>query len=99
MIDPFRIKSKLGSDNYLKLMIKVWIRNGSMDIFVKERVKWLYEFVLMGSTKDRITYNQLNITRWMSNFCRILRDENCQKIRDDMLDYLIALFDDSSGFS
>ena len=28
-------------------------RGGSMDIFVKERVKWPHEFVLAGSTKDR----------------------------------------------
>ena len=74
-------------------------RGGSMDIFVKERVKWPHEFVLAGSTKDRITYNQLNITQWMSGFCRILRDENCQKSKDHMLDYLIALLDDSNDFS
>ena len=86
-------------------MLKVRIRNinhsrgGSMDIFVKKRVKWPHEFVLGGSTKDRITYNQLNITQWMSGFCRILKDENCQKIRDHMLDYLIALLDDSNDFS
>ena len=55
-------------------------RGGSMDIFVKERVKWPHKFVLEGSTKDRITYNQLNITQWTSGFCRILRDENCQKL-------------------
>ena len=74
-------------------------RGGSMDIFVKERVKWPHEFVLAGSTNHRITYNQLNITRWMSDFCRILRDENCHKVRDHMLDYLIALLDDSNDFS
>ena len=49
---------------------------GSMDIFVKERVKWPHEFVLEGSNKDRITHNQLNITQWMSGFCRILADDN-----------------------
>ena len=70
-----------------------------MDTFVKERVKWSHEFVLAGSTKDRITYNQLNITQWMSGFCRILRDESCQKIKDHMLYYLIALLDDSKAFS
>ena len=73
-------------------------RGGSMDIFVKERVKWPHEFVMAGSTKDRITYNQLNIPQWMSGFCRILRDENCQKTSNDMLDYLIALLDDSITF-
>ena len=74
-------------------------RGGSMDIFVNERVKWPHEFVLAGSTKDRITYNQLNIAQWISGFCRILRDENSQKIRDHMLDYLIVLLDDSNDFS
>ena len=69
-----------------------------MDIFVKERVKWPHEFVLAHSTKDRITYNQL-ITQWVSGFCRILRDEKCQEIKDHMLDYLIALLDDSNDFS
>ena len=73
-------------------------RGGAMDIFVKARVKWPHEFVLAGSTKDRITYNQLNVTQWMSGFCRILRDKNCQNIRDHMLDYLIALLDDSNDF-
>ena len=53
---------------------KVLIRNlkvregGSVDIYVKERVKWPHEFVLAGNTKDRITYNQLNITQWMAGF-------------------------------
>ena len=70
-----------------------------MDTFVKERVKWPHEFVLAGSTKDRITYNQLNITQWMSGFCSILSNENCQKIRNHMFDYLIALLDDSNDLS
>ena len=106
MIDPFRIKSKPRSDNcQIKGTDPKYKsqRGGSIDIFVKERVKWPHEFVLAGSTKGRITYNQLNNTQWMSGFCRILRDENCQKIRDHMLDYLIKLFssilDDSNDFS
>ena len=82
MIGPFRTRLKLGSDNCQILTQKVRIRNtsrsvgGSMDISVKERVKWPHEFALAGSTKNRITYNQLNITQWMSGFCRILRDES-----------------------
>ena len=63
---------------------KVRIRNlkvkegESVDIYVKERVKWPQEFVLAGNTKDRITYNQLNITQLMAGFCRIMREETCQ---------------------
>ena len=72
---------------------------GSVDIFVKERVKWPHEYVLAGNTKDRITYNQLNITQFMAGFCRIMKEENCQITKDHMLDYLIALLDDSNDFS
>ena len=34
----------------------------------------------------------------MAGFCSILRDENCQKTNNHMLDYLIDL-DDSNDFS
>ena len=74
-------------------------RGGSVDIYVKEKVKWPHEYVLAGSTKDRVTYNQLNITQFMAGFCRIMREESCQITRDHMLDYLISLLDDSNDFS
>ena len=41
-------------------------RGGSVDIYVKERVKRPHELVLAGNTEDRITYNQLNITQLMA---------------------------------
>ena len=63
-------------------------RGGSVDIYVKEKIKWPY--VLAGNTKDRVTYNQLNITQFMAGFCRIMREESCQKMKDHMLDYLIS---------
>ena len=58
-----------------------------------------HEFVLAGYTKDRVTYNQLNITQWMAGFCRIMREEHCQQTNHHKLDYLIALLDDSNDFS
>ena len=51
------------------------------------------------NTKDRITYNQLNITQWMAGFCRIMKEESCQVTKNHMLDYLISLLDDSNDFS
>ena len=106
MIDPFRIRLKPGSDNCQTLMLKVRIRNINHSGVVlwtflskKELNGPMNLYWWVGSTKDIITYNQLNITQWMSGFCRILRDENCQKIRDHTLDYLIALLDDSNDFS
>ena len=82
----------IGTDPKYKLQ-----RGGSVDIFVKERVKWSQEFVLVGNTKDRVLYNQLNITQWVAGFCRIMREENGQHTKNYMLDYL-ALLDDSNDF-
>ena len=74
-------------------------RGGSVDIFVKEKIKWSHEYILAGTTKDRVTYNQLNITQFMAGFCQIMREESCHVTKDHMLDYLISLLDDSNDFS
>ena len=75
---------KKGTDPKIKSQ-----RGGSVDILVKEKIKWPHEYVLAGTTKDRVTYNQLNITQFMAGFCRIMREEPCQITKDHMLHYLI----------
>ena len=35
----------------------------------------------------------------MAGFCRIMKEESCQITKNHMLDYLIALLDDSNNFS
>ena len=37
--------------------------------------------------------------QWMAGFCRLMRDEKNSKNKEAMLDYLIALLDDSNDFS
>ena len=70
-----------------------------VNVYVNQRVKWPHEFILAGTSKDRLNYNQLNITQWMAGFCWIMRDEENLQTRGHMLDYLIALLDDSNDFS
>ena len=74
-------------------------RGGTVDVFVKNRVKWPHEHVLAGSQKERVSYDQLTMGQWMAGFCRTMRDENCIQNKDAMLDYLISLLDDSNDFS
>ena len=94
-----RIKQLAGSDKKgTETKIKS-LRGGEVDVYVKQRVKWPHEYVLAGNNKDRINYNQLNITQWMAGFCRIMREEKCEESKDCMLDYLIALSDDANDFS
>ena len=62
--------NKKGIDSKIKSQ-----RGGEVDVYINKKVKWPHEFVLAGTSKDRLNYNQLNITQWMAGFCRIMRDE------------------------
>ena len=46
-----------------------------MEVFLKQKVKLPQEHVLAGNAKERISYKQSNITKWMTGFCRIIREE------------------------
>ena len=74
-------------------------RGGQVDVFVRTRVKWPHEFVLSGSSKERISYDQLTMPQWMAGFCRTMREETNQNLKDHMLNYLIDLMDDANDFS
>ena len=68
-------------------------------MFVRTQVKWPHEFVLSGSSKERISYDQLTMPQRMAGFCCTMREETNQNLRDHMLNYLIDLMDDANDFS
>ena len=68
-------------------------------MFVRTRVKWPHEFVLSDSSKERTSYDQLTMPQWMAGFCRTMREETNQNLKDHMLNYLIDLMDDANDFS
>ena len=74
-------------------------RGGQVDVFVRTRVKWPHEFVLSGSSKERTSYDQLTMPQWMAGFCRTMREETNQNLKDHMLNYLIDLMDEANDFS
>ena len=47
---------------------------------------------------DKVTYNQLDVTHWIAGFYQIMREEICQNTKNHMLNYLVALLDDSNDF-
>ena len=94
MIKELQQLSNTGTDSKIKSL-----RGGSVDIFVKNRVKWPHEYVLAGNIKKRVSYDQLTMGQWMDGFCRTMREEKNSKNKEAMLDYLIALLDDSNDFS
>ena len=75
------------------------LRGGSVEVLVPNRVKWPHEYVISGLSKERVSYDHLSTTQWVAGFCRIMKEEQNLKIRDNMLDYMISLFDDANDFS
>ena len=51
-------------------------RGGSETIWVKKEVAWPHNHVLGESLKNRVTYDNLTISQWVSGFATIIRDEN-----------------------
>ena len=75
------------------------LRGGSVEVLVPNCVKWPHEYVLSGLSKERVSYDHLSTTQWLAGFCRIMKEEQNLKIRDNMLDYMISLFDDANDLS
>ena len=54
---------------------KIKSQRGGVDVFVKHRVKWPHEYVLSGSSKERVSYDQLSVVQWVAGFCRTIKEE------------------------
>ena len=91
--------SELQHLNSTGMSQKIRSQRGGVEVFVKQKVRWPHEYVLAGSNKERVTYNQLTMGQWMDGFCRAMREETDQNSKTAMLDYLISLLDDSNNFS
>ena len=72
---------------------------GGVEVLVQNKVKWPHEYVLSGSSKERVSYDQLSILQWVAGFCPIMREEKNSDSKDFMLDYLVSLLDDAQDFS
>ena len=75
-----------------------WLRGGSVEIMVQNKVKWPHDYVLLGSSKERISYDQLSVVQWVAGFSRIMKERKNSDSKDFMLDYLMSLLDDVQDF-
>ena len=73
-------------------------RGGSETIWVKNDIAWPHNFVLSSNTKNRVTYDSLSLSQWVSGFSTIIRDENDIETKNKMLEYLSELMEDSHDF-
>ena len=75
------------------------LRGGSVEVMVKHKVKWAHEYVLSGSNKERVSYDQLSVVQWVDGFCGIMKEEKNSDSKEFMSDYLDSLLDDAQDFS
>ena len=73
-------------------------RGGSETIWVKHVIAWPHNFVLSGNTKNRVTYDSLSLSQWVSGFATIIRDESDVEVKNKMLEYLSQLMEDFHDF-
>ena len=73
-------------------------RGGSETIWVKKEVAWPHNHVLGGSSKNRVNYDSLTISQWVSVFATIIRDEKNLTMKNKMLEYLAEIMEDSHDF-
>ena len=62
-------------------------------------MKFYHEYVLSGSTKERVSYDQFSVIEWVAGFCHTMKEEKNFKMREHMLDSLVSLLDDAQDFS
>ena len=74
-------------------------RGGKDQVMVKHQVPWPQNYVLAGTSKNRVTYDSLSTFQWMSGFCSIIREEPDVKVKNAMLDYVTDLMEDAQDFS
>ena len=73
-------------------------RGGSETVYVKREIPWPQNFILGGSTRNRVSYDSLSIGQWVSGFSTIIRDEKDPKIKQNMLEYLSEIMEDCHDF-
>ena len=50
-------------------------RGGQEQIFVKPQVPWPQNYILSGTSKNRVSYDSLSIFLWVCGLCNIIREE------------------------
>ena len=73
-------------------------RGGSETVWVKKEVAWPHNHVLGGSSKNRVSYDTLTVSQWVSGFATIIRDEKDLNTKNKMLEYLSEIMEDSHDF-
>ena len=73
-------------------------RGCSDTVFCKQEVPWPHNYILTGNTKSRATYDNLSMSQWVAGICQIIREQSDLTVKNQMLDYISDLMEDSHDF-
>ena len=73
-------------------------RGGSDTYWCKKKVPWPQNHILSGTTKSRVSYDNLSMAQWVSGFCAIIKDESNVQTNNNMLSYVADLMEDCHDF-
>ena len=54
-------------------------RGGNVDVIANKRVPWPHDTVLGGSSRQRMSYDQLTWCQWVQGFARKILEEKSEK--------------------
>ena len=94
LADLEKVNSVKGNEQKLKSK-----RGGPVEVLVSHRVNWPHEYILGGSSKQRISYDQLNLCQFIHGFVKGVLDEDNPKYKEKMLSYLCDLMEDANDFT
>ena len=66
---------------------------------VANKVTWPHEYILGGMNRQRVTFDQLNLTQFVNGFVKVVLDERDESVREKMLYYLCNMMEDANDFS
>ena len=66
-------------------------RGGSDTYWCKREVPWPQNHILSGTSKSRVSYDNLSMAQWVSGFCAIIKEESNVQTKNNMLIYVADL--------
>ena len=67
-------------------------------IMVKCQVPWPQNFVRAGTSKNRVSYDNLSVFQWVAGFCTITTVEPDKTVKNAVLEYVTELMEDAQEF-
>ena len=73
-------------------------RGGSDTYWCRREIPWPQNHILSGTSKSRVSYDNLSMAQWIAGFCTIIKEESNVQTKNNMLSYVTDLMEDCHDF-